>query len=201
MAETREQERIESRQKGLKRWLRADAYYPSLAAIPWSAYRAQGIKLVLLDIDNTLSVHGRDESPDAAREQVERIRAAALEPVLLSNALADRAQAFAGTLGLDVIGQANKPSTHGIDVARERYGRSAEEIVLVGDQLFTDIWAGKRAGVWTVRVDPIDPQEPWWILLKRVGERLLRKTLGYDKHYDQITTNASANQENGKSET
>lgn len=167
--------------------LQADAYYSGLAGIPWDLYAAAGIRLALIDIDNTLAVHGLADSPEFARVQIGRIRAAGLEPVLLSNALADRAQSFADSFGMDVIGQANKPSTSGIDRARDRYGMEKHQVVMVGDQLFTDVMAGCRAGVWTVWVDPIDTNEPWWIRLKRLGERILRRPLGYDKHYDNIT--------------
>ena len=172
---------------GIRGMLQADAYYPGPADLPWELYASAGVKLALIDIDNTLAVHGLADSTDFARVQIARIRDAGLNPVLLSNAMADRAQSFADSFGMEVIGQANKPSTSGIDRAREQYGMEKHEVVMVGDQLFTDVMAGCRAGVWTVRVDPIDTDEPWWILLKRFGERLLRRPLGYTKHYDNIT--------------
>lgn len=176
----------DKRRRGFFGLLRADAYYKNMAEVPWECYASKGVKLVLVDIDNTLAVHGLSDSTDYAKNQIDRIKAADLKPVLLSNALAERAQAFADSFDMDVIGQANKPSTAGIDQARERYSLEHQEIVLIGDQLFTDIMAGRRGNILTMRVDPLHNKEPWYILLKRMGERLLRRPLGYDKHYDEI---------------
>ena len=43
----------------------------------------------------------------------------------------------------------------------------------MGDQLFTDIWCGNRAGMRSVLVSPICPKEDIQIILKRIPERLL----------------------------
>ena len=49
---------------------------------------------------------------------------------------------------------------------------------MVGDQVFADILAGRLAGLKTILVDPIHPEEePWFTRLKRPPERwVLRRT-------------------------
>lgn len=169
------------------RTLRADAYYASLAEIPWDRYYAKGIRRALVDIDNTLAVHGRAESQAYAQAQVERIEAAGIGVTLLSNAMPERAASFAESLGgIDVIGYAKKPSARGIDDALKRYQLEKAACLLVGDQLLTDVWAGGRGGVTTIRVDPIDRREPWWIRLKRLIEAILKRPLGYAHYYDHV---------------
>ena len=43
---------------------------------------------------------------------------------------------------------------------------------MIGDQLFTDIWGGNRAGLTTVLVTPIDPSiEPPFVRFKRIFEK------------------------------
>ena len=39
--------------------------------------------------------------------------------------------------------------------------------LFVGDQLFTDVWGAKRAGILTYLVKPICPKEEIQIVLKR----------------------------------
>lgn len=43
---------------------------------------------------------------------------------------------------------------------------------MVGDQLFTDIWGGNRAGIFTILVRPISRQELWGT--KNISRRLER---------------------------
>jgi hypothetical protein len=39
--------------------------------------------------------------------------------------------------------------------------------VFVGDQLFTDVWGAKKAGIFSILVKPIHPKEEIQIVLKR----------------------------------
>ena len=52
-----------------------------------------------------------------------------------------------------------------------------EKTVAIGDQIFTDVWGGKRAGCYTILVKPIDVKsENFFIKLKRIFEKpFLRK--------------------------
>lgn len=166
-----------------------DAYYKSLEEVPLDKFTRQGFRLALLDIDNTLAIHGSHESKAYASAQIERFREAGMIPYILSNALRERAASFGDSLkASDVItiGEANKPGTKGIYEAIERAGVSKEETLLFGDQLFTDIWAGKRAGVKTVLLDRLSPKEPWYIWLKRRGESIVKKVKGINSYFDNI---------------
>ena len=43
----------------------------------------------------------------------------------------------------------------------------------MGDQLFTDVWGAKRAGMYTILVKPIHPKEEIQIVLKRYLEKIV----------------------------
>ncbi|MFR7900874.1 MAG: HAD hydrolase-like protein [Ruminococcus sp.] len=45
--------------------------------------------------------------------------------------------------------------------------------VFIGDQLFTDIWGAKNAGLRNILVKPINPKEEIQIVLKRYLERIV----------------------------
>ena len=48
------------------------------------------------------------------------------------------------------------------------------QTAIVGDQVFADVMAGRVAGVRTILVDPIHPEEePWFTRLKRWPERVV----------------------------
>ena len=48
---------------------------------------------------------------------------------------------------------------------------------MVGDQLLTDIFGGKRIGLYTILVQPISPVEKWTTRLNRVLEKGLIRLL------------------------
>ncbi|NCC74882.1 MAG: YqeG family HAD IIIA-type phosphatase [Clostridia bacterium] len=147
--------------------LKPDRIFRSIEQIDFRSLKAQGIRLVLLDIDNTLVHHG-SHLPDAyARRVVESIQNAGLVPFIVSNAKPSRARSFAAGLGIDCIGMANKPSASGLLRACHQAGIEPSAAVMIGDQLFTDILAAKKAGVLAILVLPLDSREVWNVAFKR----------------------------------
>ncbi|MHB1485385.1 MAG: YqeG family HAD IIIA-type phosphatase [Saccharofermentanales bacterium] len=162
--------------KSGKSLISPDLYVKSLVQVDFVKLYAQGYKLILLDIDNTLSKHGSALSGDYGKEQVARIKQAGLECIIISNANSKRAKTFADSLELFTVPSARKPSRKGIRTALARYPQvRASEIVLIGDQLLTDILAGNRADVFTILVDPISVKESGQVLFKRPIEMILKK--------------------------
>mgnify|MGYP002564676039 CR=1 FL=1 len=75
--------------------------------------------------------------------------------VLSNNRHADRPRIFCQALGIPFIGHAGKPKADSFLQAMERMGVSPEQTAIVGDQIFTDVLGGNRAGVTTILVKPI----------------------------------------------
>ena len=48
-----------------------------------------------------------------------------------------------------------------------------ENTMFVGDQLFTDVWGAKKAGILTYLTKPIHPKEEIQIILKRLLEKIV----------------------------
>jgi hypothetical protein len=48
---------------------------------------------------------------------------------------------------------------------------------MIGDQLLTDIWAARRAGVKSILVEPRSAQESGHIRIKRLIERIILKII------------------------
>ena len=65
------------------------------------------------------------------------------------------------------IYKAGKPSTKNYCKAMELMHTTPETTMFVGDQLFTDVWGAKKAGIRTWLVKPIHPKEEIQIVLKR----------------------------------
>ena len=171
----------------IKHWLgrmyRPDGNVDSILDIDFDAVSAAGYRLVLLDIDNTLVMHGKDQPDETAIEAVRRIRMARLDCIVVSNARSSRSKVFCDRLGVDCISYAGKPSPRGVLEACRRKGVPAGFAVLVGDQLFTDIAAARRSGCASILVRPRSRTEPFPLMLKRLLERPLIRCFSLNLQY------------------
>lgn len=52
-------------------------------------------------------------------------------------------------------------------------GTTPENTIFIGDQLFTDVYGAKRAGIRNILVKPIHPKEEIQIVLKRYLEKIV----------------------------
>ena len=80
---------------------------------------------------------------------------------------------FNQDIGVDYVYNAHKPSTKNYVRAMEIMGTDKENSLFIGDQLFTDVWGAKRAGIRNILVRPIHPKEEIQIVLKRYLERIV----------------------------
>lgn len=161
----------------LQRWVQKrffpDLVQDSAEAVDYEYLASRGFRLVLLDIDNTLALHGSREADAYARRVVEKIQQAGLVPVITSNALEERARSFAESLGLDYIAQAKKPSIDAICRELDRRDCLPGQTLMVGDQLLTDVWSARRAGIPVILTRKRSREELLTVRIKRPIERLL----------------------------
>ena len=116
----------------------------------------QGITLLLLDLDNTITPYGVGEPSDKLKLWVEKLREEGIEPFILSNSRkAVRVPNFAADLGVPYIKYAGKPKKKGFLAAMAQMGKAPQETAIVGDQIFTDILGGNRSGILTILVRPL----------------------------------------------
>lgn len=80
---------------------------------------------------------------------------------------------FNREIGTNYIFNAHKPSVKNYVRAMEIMGTDKSNTVFVGDQLFTDVWGAKRAGIHNILVKPIHPKEEIQIVLKRRLEKIV----------------------------
>ncbi|MCD7881176.1 MAG: YqeG family HAD IIIA-type phosphatase [Clostridiales bacterium] len=120
----------------------------------WLAER--GKTLVLADLDNTLARYGEPGPSEKLKQWRDELAAAGIQVFLLSNGRKPRrSREFAGAFRIDYIGHAGKPRRRSFDAALERTGVHREAAVMVGDQIFTDVWGAHNAGITAVLVRPI----------------------------------------------
>ena len=130
--------------------------YPSVTSLDPKKLKEKGITLVLADLDNTLVPYKvREPSPEVAAWMA-ALKEEGIDLFLLSNSRKPgRAQKFAQQVGIPYQGHSGKPKKAGYLKAMERMGRTPQETVMVGDQIFTDTLGANRAGVTPLLIQPI----------------------------------------------
>ncbi len=149
-----------------------DLWCKSAYEIDYEAFYQKGYRAVLYDIDNTLVPHGAP-ADEAAIDLFERLRRIGFKTCLVSNNQMPRVRPFADQVQSRCIVNAHKPAASGYQAACHLIDVPAEQTLFVGDQLFTDICGAKRAGLYTILVQPIHPCEEIQIILKRRLEWLI----------------------------
>ena len=147
-------------------------YVDSTYVIDFDSFAKKGYKGVIFDIDNTLVPHGAPADENAIN-LFKRLETIGYRVMLLSNNKEPRVKMFADAVGAEYIFKAGKPGIAGYQKAMEKMGTDTESTIFVGDQLFTDIWGAKRAGIETYLVSPIHPKEEIQIVLKRYLEKIV----------------------------
>ncbi len=111
----------------------------------------KGYRGLIFDIDATLVPHGADATPEVER-LFERLHELGFDTLLLSNNDEERVQRFLTNISSKYICDADKPNPSGYQRALRMMGLSGEEVLCVGDQLFTDILGAGRAGLKSILV-------------------------------------------------
>jgi HAD superfamily phosphatase (TIGR01668 family) len=154
--------------------LTPDLYHNSIAAIDLQALADQGVRTLLVDLDNTLVERNASEVPDSALTFARRVREVGMTACIISNNWHARVSAVADVLGFGLVSKALKPLPFAFLIAMRREGADRFRSVVVGDQLFTDILGGNMLGITTVLVSPLsDSDLPHTLLLRKFEARLL----------------------------
>ena len=132
-----------------------------------SFLRAHGKKALFLDVDNTLTTHNNPQPDPAILAWLEEMRAHGIAMMLVSNNSGARVADFARKLRLPYTARACKPLPFGFWRAARALGVSCKEAVVVGDQIFTDIWGGRLFGALSIWVEPIEVEDGSFFRFKR----------------------------------
>ena len=131
------------------------------------------VRALVLDMDNTLSMHDDPAAEDGVLEWLDEMRARGIRMRVVSNNNTRRVEPLARALGLEFTANGAKPLTFGVNRAVRAMKVSRRETLVVGDQIFTDVMAGNLAGIRTVLVEPFHLENKWTFKLKRKVESLV----------------------------
>lgn len=153
----------------------------SVLAIDEEFLRKNRVRALILDMDNTLSMHGDPAAESGVPEWLDKMRRLGVRMCVVSNNTTKRVAPLAAKLGLPFTANGAKPLTFGVNRAVKKMRVKKRETLVVGDQIFTDVMAGNLAGIRTALVEPFHLEKTWTFRLKRKAESLV-----FHRNYDDL---------------
>jgi len=134
-----------------------------------------GLKGLILDLDNTLSMHGSPAAEAGIEQWLSDMRKLDVKMSIVSNNTKKRVTPLAKELGLDFIAFGCKPLPFGIKKAAKNLGLPKNQLAVVGDQIFTDVMGGNISGITTILVEPFHMEDKLGFRFKRKIESAVFK--------------------------
>ena len=157
-----------------------------------------GVRGVILDVDNTLEPYENATPGVRVLEWLKSLRENGIKAAIVSNNNRERIEIFNKDLGLPFYAKAGKPFKKNVLRAMADIGTSREDTILIGDQVFTDVWAAHNAGIPAILVPPIRDKRDILTRFKRLLEiPVLNK---YKKMHQAKTENSAGVKEIAESE-
>lgn len=136
--------------------------------------RQQGIRALLLDLDNTLVDWNQEELRPEVLAWARQCREAGLSLCICTNARRKpRVRRIAGKIGACWLSAAGKPLPRAWRRALWLLRCRPQEAAVIGDQIFTDIWGANRLGLMTILVRPLCDRDFFATKLPRLLEKRL----------------------------
>ena len=134
------------------------------------------IKLLILDVDNTLIDYNKNLSEDIIN-WAKTMKGQGIKLHILSNTgNKEKVKQVAQKLDIQYKYFAMKPLKKGFKSIQKITNIKLENIAVVGDQIFTDILGGNRSKMFTILIDPINEEKDYWYTAwKRPIENKIKK--------------------------
>lgn len=145
------------------------AIFPALTQISPDYLRRQGIRLLMLDFDNTIVPYTTSEPTPEMAAWLGAMQASGIGLCVVSNSRKPRVVTFCEKYGLDCITHAKKPFSRGIRACLARFSLEPARCALVGDQIYTDVLGANCAGVQSILISAIH-NHTIWLKLRHVAE-------------------------------
>lgn len=151
-----------------------DMYKKNVFDINYKKLKKEGIKYLVFDLDNTLGLITEENCPKEVKVLLEKLKKD-FTIFISSNNTYKRILPYIEDLKIDGVSFSLKPFPKGLMKIRRKCKAKRNEMVMIGDQIVTDILCGKLYGVKTVLVDPLGVKDLKITGLNRKIEKIIVK--------------------------
>lgn len=162
-----------------KKYFYPNEYKKTIYDIDFKKLNDNGIEYVLIDLDNTLIPYDIDRADDKIIALITALKSVFKGVMIISNNKEKRVKPFCQDLDCDYIFSAKKPLKFGFKKALRRFNNpKLSTVLLIGDQLMTDVFGGNKMGFYTVVVDALKRKtEKWYTKINRYIEARMMKRI------------------------
>lgn len=151
-----------------------DMYKKNIFDINYNKLKKRGIKCLVFDLDNTLGLITEEKCPKETKKLIKKLKND-FRIFICSNNTHERIVPYMRDLGIDGVSFSMKPLPKGLMRIKRITGLKKEEIVMIGDQLVTDILSGNSYGTMTILVEPLGVRDLKITGLNRKIEKVIIK--------------------------
>ncbi|YCA42967.1 YqeG family HAD IIIA-type phosphatase [Bacillus sp. JZ8] len=148
-----------------------DQHVKSVFEIKPEDLKERGVKGIITDLDNTLVEWDRPDATPNLIEWFENMQQHNIQVTIVSNNVEKRVRLFSDPLGIPFIYKARKPMGRAFKKAIRNMDVNRNEIVVIGDQLMTDVLGGNRMKLYTILVVPVAQTDGFFTKFNRQMER------------------------------
>ncbi len=137
------------------------AFFPdeeasSIFEVDYGSLQESEKEAVLFDLDNTIARWGEDDLSEKVIGLLDEIVGLGFKVGILTNSKKKKVKSFVESLPYPCQFNAQKPRRKNFFSLLDRMEVEPSRAVMVGDQLLTDVLGANRAGLYSIRVEPIE---------------------------------------------
>lgn len=172
----------------IKQLFKPDSYVESVYDIDAKILKEHQIGVALIDIDNTLIAYDDVGYDENVQLFVNKIKDNGIVPIFCSNNVKKRVSTFAMMYQVDYASFACKPLPFIYWHLKRKYRFKSSDVVVIGDQLLTDVLGGKIQNFKTIWVKPLIERDNTAGKITRTIENQVCRLLNIEKgmYYDNL---------------
>ena len=153
------------------------AHAQSIFEIDLNFYKKLGIKYVFVDLDNTLDSYKQATPLEPAKKLKADLEKEGIELIIVSNNRGKRVQKYSKELGVKHWSTLAKPFAVRICKIMKRLNINKDEVIMIGDQIVTDISCANGAKIKSVLTEKLVKEDQPTTRFNRLFDNPLRRKL------------------------
>ena len=165
----------------IEKYFKPNGYARSVFDIDLNMLKKQGYNFIMCDIDNTLVAHDNKDPNELVFAFLKQCELLKFDIVFISNNNKKRVGYFGEQCKIDYYHFSTKPLKRQYKKILNKYQNDPSKVVVIGDQILTDILGGNRMKFYTILTDPLYQKDITWTKVNRIFEKIVYKKLADKK--------------------
>ena len=150
-----------------------DLYIRSFADLNLADLKERGIRLLVIDVDNTLVPHDVAKPTEEADAFLKSVLASGIQPVVISNNHKPRVATLLEGYDIPFYYEAKKPLKLTYLKMMKDFKVKENEVATMGDQLMTDVFGANRCRCYTILTQPLVKRDILYTYPNRMMEKVM----------------------------